>query len=509
MLTPKEVGGAGVGPASIKHSVVITGDLISNQPLAPQFTICLGFKPTSPDQTKELNDPTAHYIIVMQRYSTAIKVWVNGVRISDHPSVSASTYAGVVMEVLAAKSGSHHGYYSRLQIVESAVSGAFWEMYEVPDVVVPDMSQACTGGTVLAVSEGAAEPAIKAFDGGTLSSQSWNARNYYDGYDDVWIRYTFPAGVLKRLVGYTVRCSDSYVSPGSNSAIGCKLYGRSSDGPDWKLLHTWSDTDWGHDKTVTFDNPTAYEQYQWSFQSKHDNLVVGEIVGHEAVPATYCAMRRLAPTGLHTLLDFSDVSQLGKDMTGNGHSWSMPGALPFIDTPTQNFIILNPLHHRTVGDLRRGNTISSNGIALGTMRPKSGKWTFKKDGVEYAYDAATAQFNPDFWGVYKFGAEGWVPTQYPTFMQLNSKNLPEEHVLSASYTGNGSANGPCLYTGCTLSSVVIDGTRYVNDGSASGVVIFFANGFKLVSATKNVNGVAYEWSGTLKYSLNVANAQAN
>jgi hypothetical protein len=57
--------------------------------------------------------------------------------------------------------------------------------------------------------------------------------------------------------------------------------------------------------------------------------------------------------------------------------------------------------------------------------------------------------------------------------------------------------------------VTIGGTTYYNDGTASEVVHFFTNGFKLVGATQNAASTTYNWTGVLKYPAKYANAQTN
>jgi len=108
---------------------------------------------------------------------------------------------------------------------------------------------------------------------------------------------------------------------------------------------------------------------------------------------------------------------------------------------------------------------------------------------------------------------GQLPFAYtpPTgFKALNAANLPKKaYRTSGSYDGNGSSDGPVIYSGCAFSEVTIDGTTYTNDGSARGTIDFLANGFKLRSTTKNGYGATYNWSGVVSQDFKYANAQVN
>lgn len=109
-----------------------------------------------------------------------------------------------------------------------------------------------------------------------------------------------------------------------------------------------------------------------------------------------------------------------------------------------------------------------------------------------------------------FGATGFSYTPPEGFLPLSASGVPGGNVvLSGSYTGNGSADGPFVNTNCALETLTIGANAYNNDGTDNAVVLFFANGFRLVSATDNANAVPYTWSGTLKYPFKTSNAQTN
>ncbi|ADU61363.1 MAG: hypothetical protein KUA35_09675 [Pseudodesulfovibrio sp.] len=109
-----------------------------------------------------------------------------------------------------------------------------------------------------------------------------------------------------------------------------------------------------------------------------------------------------------------------------------------------------------------------------------------------------------------FGATGFAYTPPEGFLPLSASAVPGGTVvLAGSYTGNGSADGPFVNTNCALETLTIGVNAYNNDGTDNAVLLFFANGFKLVSGTDNANAVPYTWTGTLKYPFNTSNAQTN
>jgi hypothetical protein len=68
--------------------------------------------------------------------------------------------------------------------------------------------------------------------------------------------------------------------------------------------------------------------------------------------------RWLAGLVIHTLLDFSDAVNLGADYSGNGNDWDLTGAIQSVDTPTNNYAVINPLRgfeYTTGGTLSDGN----------------------------------------------------------------------------------------------------------------------------------------------------------
>lgn len=85
-------------------------------------------------------------------------------------------------------------------------------------------------------------------------------------------------------------------------------------------------------------------------------------------------------------LEFLNGASLGTDTSGNGNHFTLNGGIvaanQFIDTPTNNFCVLNNVIRPYVGSdsISRGNTTSNNisgtvtGSAWSTVPMKSGKW---------------------------------------------------------------------------------------------------------------------------------------
>ncbi len=81
-------------------------------------------------------------------------------------------------------------------------------------------------------------------------------------------------------------------------------------------------------------------------------------------------------------LDFEDSADLDDDESGNGNDWTLANlaaADQMLDTPTNNFCVLNALTARSDGTLSQGNLLFTHtaagwGSTLGTFAPTAGKW---------------------------------------------------------------------------------------------------------------------------------------
>lgn len=172
-------------------------------------------------------------------------------------------------------------------------------------------------------------------------------------------------------------------------------------------------------------------------------------------------------------LDFADSADLGKDVSGNGNDLvptNIAASDQMLDTPTNNFAVLNPLDTATTGALSNGNLVTS-GSAKVTMRPTSGKWYYEKDGVGVSYDADTnGEFNPTLTaGTYNFGQSTWSDTG-PTGSQkaLCTANLPEP-AISPNIAENSSGTtseenfNPVIWTGDGVSGREISSVGFQPD----------------------------------------------
>nr|WP_321259711.1 hypothetical protein [uncultured Pseudodesulfovibrio sp.] len=88
----------------------------------------------------------------------------------------------------------------------------------------------------------------------------------------------------------------------------------------------------------------------------------------------------------HTCLNFSDASRLGKDSSGNGNDWTFNNATQTMDTPTNNFCVLNPLSSLDNGTVQysHGNCVrkctggAGDEWSTGTyVLPKTGRWAWR------------------------------------------------------------------------------------------------------------------------------------
>ncbi|WP_272701540.1 DUF7483 domain-containing protein [Desulfovibrio sp. Fe33] len=122
MLTPKEAASSARGryPAPIEYSALCEAGLSSEGAPAVDATVAFGWKPVAVDPAKPLCDPTNHYLLTVRKAGTVATVWKQDAEVGTF-TVSATTYAGLVSEALAAFAGSDKGYYSRLAVVESAL----------------------------------------------------------------------------------------------------------------------------------------------------------------------------------------------------------------------------------------------------------------------------------------------------------------------------------------------------------------------------------------------------
>ena len=81
-------------------------------------------------------------------------------------------------------------------------------------------------------------------------------------------------------------------------------------------------------------------------------------------------------------LDFADSSALGNDVSGNDNDWTpvnLSASDQVLDSPSNNFCVINELDVQTVDKLKEGNLYANSGPARcrGTMAVSSGKWYYE------------------------------------------------------------------------------------------------------------------------------------
>ena len=163
-------------------------------------------------------------------------------------------------------------------------------------------------------------------------------------------------------------------------------------------------------------------EYPASTWNENSSLVTGLWVPKDPGTLTY------GTNGAY--LDFSNSGALGTDSSGEGNNWTVGGTpAQSVDTPTNNACVLNALDPNA-GTLSNGNLTLATGTAKPTLQPESGKWSYKKGGVEQLYDAdVSGKFEPDL------AADTYIFTGYtPTsgYSLITAENLPEPSIRKSS-----------------------------------------------------------------------------
>ena len=204
-------------------------------------------------------------------------------------------------------------------------------------------------------------------------------------------------------------------------------------------------------------------------------------------------------------LKFQNASALGDDSSGNNNDFTANNLVAtdqVLDSPSNNFCVLNPIDTNTSGTLSDGNLVTS-GNARVTMQPESGQWYYEKDGSGVSVSGA---FNPSLTsGTYNFGSSGTggysdgngrgnfdnaVPSGY---LAVCSDNIPTVSASTFSYTGNANASGPFVYMGYTPSAITISSTTYsLSSTNPSDSIDWLSNGIKVRSSSvRNSSGTTY------------------
>jgi hypothetical protein len=179
-------------------------------------------------------------------------------------------------------------------------------------------------------------------------------------------------------------------------------------------------------------------------------------------------------------LDFANAADLGADVSGNANHWTVTGSPEqTLDTPTNNHCTLHPLDPATTGTLSGGNLTVAGGNATVTLRPETGKWSYRKDGAEQLYDAdVSGPFNPVLTaGSYDFGASGYTPAA--GYRTLCAANLPE----------------PSVFRSDTVADIVLrEGTGAAVDITSLG----FAPDWVVVKGRDTVGGPQWGLTDTVR-----------
>ena len=241
---------------------------------------------------------------------------------------------------------------------------------------------------------------------------------------------------------------------------------------------------------------------------------------------------------------YSNGANIGEDSSGNGNDFTATNLATtdiVLDSPTNNFCVLNAIDPLTTGTLSEGN-LKTTGNAKVTIRPTSGKWYYEYynagtiTGVSYDADVS-GEFNPTLTtDTYNFGQDSSfagqttaggntdqngqgdfklaVPSGYLALCTANLDTIPqpyetyvscttENDYFEGTYVGNGNINGTFIYLGFLATDICIDGTHY---DQTSSLFDFTANGIKCRSTTKNSNGVTYTIEAWVDVDFKYGNA---
>jgi len=141
-------------------------------------------------------------------------------------------------------------------------------------------------------------------------------------------------------------------------------------------------------------------------------------------------------------LEFKSPSALGTDTSGNGNNWTtnnITSANQCVDTPLNNYAVLNPLY-TTRSTITGNNLVASGTTDLPTIIPTSGTWYFEIGGVSKTWTPPAAF--PAAAGTYNFGAKTFSNTAtYPTIctQNLSTPSIPNASSAGMAVIGLGSA----------------------------------------------------------------------
>ena len=439
-LTPicRDTGGAAaVFPVKIANSALLESGYSSTGAVAVDCTIALGFKPTAAT-TAPLNDMTGHYLLTIQKQGTTVRVWKQGVELANFAGSVGATYAEFLSNVLAAYCGSNKGYYSRLVVVEQVLNYSdFWEPSDLVTglwtpkelalsafALAPSYDNADGKGDRTASITATASTGL--FDLGSIS-------NMIDGSQadaSYFVSQAAAAGKYMRFAFSSPRkITEAKWYQANTHTHGVWKWQGSNNGVDWADISADFTFGNGSNSFTLGDlsgNSAFYSHYQMVGVS--GQVSAGPFLRELEFKIADATAHTYGPNGCH--LDFADAGDLGNDVSGNNNDWGVSGPpVQVVDTPTDNACTLNGLDPNA-GALSNGNLTLASGTAKPTLQPESGKWSYKKDGVEQLYDAdVSGKFDPDLAaGTYEF--LGYSPTV--GYELLSSSNMPNPTILKSS-----------------------------------------------------------------------------
>lgn len=336
MITPKEVGGTAsptIYPRKIEYSAKSLTALNYGASTPDKVDIAFCFKIAASEASKILNDPSNHYLILIQKSGGSVSMYCQGYSLGSK-STTATNLGGLLKECLNHWAGGwQNGVISNMIVVDGhnnpynayyqqseAVPG-LWVCREAPQWFVE--KDEFVGGTSIASSSYPGYDKSNAING--PANSDWAC---YAGTQQGWIGcHLTSARVLTK---YTI-IARANTNGEKSSPVNFTFEG-SNNGSTWTVLDTHTgETGWGNKekRSFTFSNTTAYSYYRLNI-TKTDgspHAGVSALIGYSLNENEY---------GAHGgLYEFKDASSLGRDSSGKGNHWSISGAQSD-DTPSQN-----------------------------------------------------------------------------------------------------------------------------------------------------------------------------
>nr|WP_321513432.1 hypothetical protein [uncultured Pseudodesulfovibrio sp.] len=360
--------------------------------MAENATVAFGFKPTRPDLTKPLCDVTGHYLLTITKIGTMIRVWKNNCALEAYTGVVGTTYAELVTNVLIFYSGSSHGYYSSLRIVEDALDyTAFLGLSDmVTGLWVPKSSEGMPLHTHLDFTDGNSS-AIVSVEGG-WSSEDIGANSVSNNYTVFDQTVEIPAGTT--VTALKVWTDGTRAT--SNARVGIYRQTGAGKGTLVSFQKLTIGTAAGF-CSVTLETPFLVPSDGFSYRMcVHTDRCVscttaagqggdaaGNLVTAVGAELVWTNVSWRAPIMQY---EGTKPAGLGLDVSGSGNHWILNDAVQTTDTPTNNYCVLNPLSPLDNGTVSYGNGNLVRDCTAGAgeewssgtfVLPRSGKWAWR------------------------------------------------------------------------------------------------------------------------------------